>query len=81
MYGGVAEPEARARDRQARIQASEVGREESIAGRPGSTCSAALLPRNRWPPCAYRVSAMCVIKATHRPQLLQVSGQTDHLLT
>lgn len=47
MYGGVAEPEARARDRQARIQTPEVGREESIAGRPGSTCSAASLPRNR----------------------------------
>ena len=29
MYGGVAEPEARARDRQARIQTPEVGREES----------------------------------------------------
>lgn len=44
MYGGVAEPEARARDRQARIQTSEVGREESIAGRPGSTCYGSVAP-------------------------------------
>jgi hypothetical protein len=44
VYGGVAEPEARARDRQARIQTSEVGREESIAGRPGSTCYGSVAP-------------------------------------
>lgn len=63
MYGGVAEPEARARDRRARIQTSEVGWEESIAGRPGSTCSAASLPEQL---AARKPYGLCVItKATH----------------
>ena len=70
MYGGVAEPEARARDRQARIQTSEVGREESkhsgasgehVFGSvaPGTAGRRAMAPRP--------VSVIKATKRTHRP--------------